>query len=151
MYPAVKCMCEIPISVSLKSLNVHRVPWLTWGPEQGDSKLCEPLTWLLCQCLVYFHIISDRSSLFRPWAIAGQTSMVTAARNVALFYSQDEPKDYSRSAVLDPQADLNTVDCSLSPEELLDQDLDSVLVHRNWLDWVAAEQRKRLGWAIVVR
>lgn len=77
--------------------------------------------------------------------------MVTAARNVALFYSQDEPKDYSRSAVLDPQADLNTVDCSLSPEELLDQDLDSVLVHRNWLDWVAAEQRKRLGWAIVVR
>ena len=77
--------------------------------------------------------------------------MITTARNVGLFEPQDEQTDYRTSSMLDIQEDLNTVDCSLSPEELLDQDLDGALLHRNWLEWVATEQRKRLGWAVVVR
>ncbi|RVX71477.1 hypothetical protein B0A52_05049 [Exophiala mesophila] len=77
------------------------------------------------------------------------TSMITTARNVGLFEPQDEQTDYRTSSMLDIQEDLNTVDCSLSPEELLDQDLDGALLHRNWLEWVATEQRKRLGWAVV--
>ncbi|KIW93280.1 uncharacterized protein Z519_05885 [Cladophialophora bantiana CBS 173.52] len=117
--------------------------------SQGAHKLCDPLTLLLCQCIVYFFIIIDRSGIFRPWALAGQACMVTTARNASVFYSDHGLNSDSEVGSATSPSDLSTVDCSLSPQELLDQDLEGTIIHRQWLEWIAAEKRKRLGWAVV--
>ncbi|OQV00254.1 Fungal specific transcription factor domain-containing protein [Cladophialophora immunda] len=117
--------------------------------SQGIHKLCDPLTLLLCQCLVYFFIVIDSSGIFRPWALAGQACMVATARSASVFYSNQGLNDDSGVGIAPSPSDLSTVDCSLSPQELLDQDLEGTVIHRQWLEWIAAEKRKRLGWAVV--
>lgn len=114
-------------------------------PECGYG---DPLRLLICQCLIYFFILTADAHACRPWAMAGQSTMVARARRLSVF--RDQHACYGNDNMSSP-SNISTVDCSLSAHELLDQDDSDEAIHKQWPHWIEKESQQRLGWAIVVR